>query len=205
MEVVARSGGSGWKPDVGAEWEVFDGRMGVGRRWHTATVHSGTICAVGGTESPDTVGVYDTSTKVWTELAGGGMSRERNWSASAVYKGKLYMVGGETEDEDETWRSVEVYDFATQQWSPPPTEMATARSFHGCVVCEDKLYVVGGGGAEGTVLDSVEVYDFATETWSILPAPMPQARTNIFNAGATQKQGLRGGWAWWGRRYRHCR
>jgi N-acetylneuraminic acid mutarotase len=123
-------------------------------------------------------------TKVWTELAGGGMSRERRSSVSAVHKDKLYVVGGENWPnwaERETLHSVEVYDFATQQWSLLPTEMATARRSHGAVVCKDKLYVVGGYDAELTVLGSVEVYDFATETWSILPAPMPQARADISN------------------------
>jgi N-acetylneuraminic acid mutarotase len=147
-------------------------------------MHGGTICAVGGDVSPDTVEVYNTATKVWSELAGGGMSRARKFSASTVYKGKLYMVGGWNEG---VLRCVEVYDFATQQWSPLPTEMATARSSHGAVVCKDKLYVVGGQDAEDTELASVEVYDFATETWSILPAPMPQARTEINNAVVQHK------------------
>lgn len=70
---------------------------------------------------------------------------------------------------------------------PPLTEMATARSSHGVVVCKDKLYVVGGKDAEGTVLDSVEVYDFASEAWGILPVPMPQARTSINNAVVQHK------------------
>jgi N-acetylneuraminic acid mutarotase len=55
------------------------------------------------------------------------------------------------------------------------------------VVCENKLYVVGGGDADGTAVASVEVYDFATETWSILPAPMPQGRTFINNAVVQHK------------------
>lgn len=71
--------------------------------------------------------------------------------------------------------------------APPLTEMATARSSHGVVVCKDKLYVVGGKDAEGTVLDSVEVYDFASEAWGILPVPMPQARTSINNAVVQHK------------------
>jgi N-acetylneuraminic acid mutarotase len=71
------------------------------------------------------------------------------------------------------------------------------------VVCEDKLYVVGGRDADGTVLDSVEVYDFGTETWSILPAPMPQARGFINKAAVVQHKskvyvvggyGREGGW-----------
>ena len=32
------NGGGGWKPDVEAEWEVVNGRLGVGRYAHTAAV-----------------------------------------------------------------------------------------------------------------------------------------------------------------------
>jgi hypothetical protein len=199
---VEEKGGSGsrkWKPDVEPEWEVLEGRMEVGRVAHTTVCGGGLICAVGGI-CADTVEVHDTAIRIWTALAGGGMSQARKYSVSTMHKGKLYVVGGENEAE-ETWRSVEVYDFATQQWSPLPTEMATARSEHGCVVCEDKLYVVGGRDEEDTILDSVEVYDFVTETWSILPAPMPKARTNISNAVVLHKGkvyvvggGSGGGW-----------
>jgi hypothetical protein len=53
------------------------------------------------------------------KMAGGGMSQRRLYSASAVYNGTLCVVGGRDPAEG-TLRSVEVYDFATQQWSPPP-------------------------------------------------------------------------------------
>jgi N-acetylneuraminic acid mutarotase len=186
LSAPGRGGGGGWKADVEAEWAVLEGRMAVGRHRHTAAMHGGTICAVGGELSTNTVEVYATSTPGWNELAGGVMLRAREHSASAVYKGKLYVVGGWNEAE-EALRSVEVYDFATQQWSLLPTEMTTARSSNGAVVCEDKLYLMGGWDAENTILDSVEVYDFATETWSILPVTMPQARASIRNAVVQHK------------------
>jgi N-acetylneuraminic acid mutarotase len=108
-----------------------------------------------------------------------------------VYTGKLYVVGGwDKMGGFETLRSVEVYDFATQQWSPL---QALDRDGHGAVVCENKLYVVGGADDDGTTLDSVGVCDFATETWSILPAPMPQARYFITNAVLQHK----GKVTWW--------
>eukprot|EP00729_Bicosta_minor_P010197 gene10197-25216_t len=110
--------------------------------------------------------VYDTTTKVWSEIGDGGMSQRLYGSASAVHNGKLYVIGGRTG----------MY-----------MKMATARSSHGVAVCKDKLYVVGGKDAEGTVLDSVEVYDFASEAWGILPVPMPQARTSINNAVVQHK------------------
>lgn len=95
--------------------EVVDGRMEVGRYAHTAAVHAGTICAVGGIDSTDTVEVYDTTTKVWSEIGDGGMSQRLYGSASAVHNGKLYVIGGRTGMYmSEALRSVEVYDFATQ-------------------------------------------------------------------------------------------
>jgi hypothetical protein len=51
----------------------------------------------------------------------------------------------------------------------------------GVVVCEDKLYVVGGRDAEGTDLDSVEVYDFATGA-SSLPPCRKHEHTSTINA-----------------------
>jgi N-acetylneuraminic acid mutarotase len=132
--------------------------------------------------------LYNTATNQWTDLPGGGMSQVRHYSASAVHKGKLYVVGSTNEDDMEATRSVDVYDdLATQHWSLLPTEMTTAREAHGVVVCEDKLYVVGGGNEEETHLDIVEVYDFATETWSLLPVPMPQARAMLNNAVVQHK------------------
>jgi N-acetylneuraminic acid mutarotase len=180
-------GSGGFLQDVEAEWELLEGGMEGRRSRHTAAVHGGMICAVGGQNTPDAVEVYDTATKVWSELAGGAMPRKRLYSASAMYKGKLYVVGG-FDAAERALRSVEVYDFATQQWSPLPTEMATARREHGCVVCENKLYVVGGKDAEDNKLGSVEVYDFATETWSILPAPiLAESHSKISNTVVEHK------------------
>jgi hypothetical protein len=169
------------KEDVEAQWELAPGRMEVGRWFHSAAVHGGTMCAVGGSISGGTVAVYDAAAQVWNELPGGGMARVRTGNSSAMYKDKLYVVGGYIASEVETLRSVEVYDFVSQQWSFLPTEMVTARSSSGAVVCEDKLYVVGGRDGNGNTIDSGEVYDFATKAWSILPAPMPHARTVIGN------------------------
>jgi hypothetical protein len=182
---IEKSGG--WKEDVEPVWEELNGRIETGRAGHTAVVHGSMICALCGDASPDTVEVYDTAAQVWNELDGGGMSEARRYSTSAVYKEKLYVVGGRNRAYEKL-RSVEVYDFATQQWSLLPTEMTTARSEHGAVVCKDKLYVVGGEGVEYTILASVDVYDFATETWSILPAPMPQPRAYI-NSAVVQHTG----------------
>jgi N-acetylneuraminic acid mutarotase len=180
-------GDGGLMEEKEAEWEVLPSRMEDMRLGHTAVVHGSMICAVGGHLSSDTVEVYDIATQQW-KLCGGSMPRgERIGSASAVHKGKLYVVGGGS-GPDMMWNSVDVYDFATGTWSTMSTETRTARIGHAVVVCEDKLYVVGGEAADDSVSDSVEVYDFAAETWSILPATMPQGRSDITNGVVVHKR-----------------
>jgi N-acetylneuraminic acid mutarotase len=179
--------------DVETAWELLPVRLNEARMVHTAAVRGTMICIVGGGISANTAEVYDTATQQIQMLRcvtgkPTQMSRNRVDCASAVHKGALYVVGGYVASEDETLRSVEVYDFATQQWSLLPTEMGTARHLHGVVVCEDKLYVVGGMDEDNAYLDTVEVYDFVNEVWSILSVPMPQPRAYITN-GVVQHKG----------------
>jgi N-acetylneuraminic acid mutarotase len=170
--------------DGEATWEVVPGRLGTRRQDHTAVVHGGTICAVGGAFSLDAVEAYDITTQEWHKLAGGSMSEPRKLSTAAVYKGKLYVVGGQHDGRNGMLRSVEVYNFATQQWSLLPTELSVGRCGHGAVVCEDKLYIIGGegamwmhgGNATRNHLTCVEVYDFVSSTWSVLTTTLPQIR-----------------------------
>jgi N-acetylneuraminic acid mutarotase len=58
----------------------------------------------------------------------------------------------------------------------------TPRWFHSAAVVDDKIYVIGGAGADNLPLASVEVYDPTTGTWGEC-ASMPTARAG-FGASA---------------------
>jgi N-acetylneuraminic acid mutarotase len=53
--------------------------------------------------------------------------------------------------------------------------MTVARSMHGCVALDGKLYAVGGAGATHHALDTAEVYDPQADGWQPL-AKMSTAR-----------------------------
>jgi len=77
----------------------------------------------------------------------------------------IYVVGGS--GEGVTLSTVQLYDPQNASWTQL-AGMTDARSMHGCVALEGKLYAVGGCDAEGEALDTAEVYDPQTDGWQPL-------------------------------------
>jgi N-acetylneuraminic acid mutarotase len=84
----------------------------------------------------------------------------------------IYLVGGE--GEGGRFSTVQLYDPQNASLKQLAS-MTDARSSHGCVALEGKLYAVGGWDAEGEELDTAEVYDPQTDGWQPL-AKMTTAR-----------------------------
>ena len=70
--------------------------------------------------------------------------------------------------------TTELYDPQAASWTQR-AGMTVARTWHGCVALDGKLYAVGGRGADGQALDTAEVYDPQTDGWQPL-AKMSTAR-----------------------------
>ena len=100
------------------------------------------------------------------------MMAARRSHAVAVLNGKLYAVGGESEDR-RPLSSVERYAPGTNAWEAVGP-MAAARVAHAVAVLDDKVYSVGGAGDDGH-LSSVERYDPVTNAWEAM-APTATAR-----------------------------
>ncbi|MDP2054231.1 MAG: kelch repeat-containing protein, partial [Acidobacteriota bacterium] len=96
--------------------------------------------------------------------------------------GLLYVIGG-TRQCSVDLASGEVYDLATDSWSPI-APMTTPRANFGIAAVNGRLFVFGGlyPSNGGVTLASVESYDPQTDTWTVL-APMPQPRRAMM-AGA---------------------
>ena len=87
--------------------------------------------------------------------------------------GKLYLAGGLDDSGGFPTTNVEVYDPATNAWTPA-SPMPTGRSDATGTVIDGLLYVLGGSRGEQPAA-TVDVYDPRTRTWQAKPA-MPTPR-----------------------------
>jgi N-acetylneuraminic acid mutarotase len=102
---------------------------------------------------------YDPATDQWG-AAKAPMLNPRSAGASGTYKGKIYVAGGEERSGgpwQRTFRAVEAYDPATNQWSMLPDMVFPRHGLAGDIL-NGKLHLVSGdaasGGAPGTHIDS---------------------------------------------------
>ena len=110
---------------------------------------------------------------VWNMKA--NMPTERKDAGAASCFGKIYVIGGRTEDENYIDTNEE-YDPATDTWAvraPMPTAREKPAIIAGLGVPGTRIYAIGGW--EGSVSNKNEEYDPITNTWRTR-APMPTAR-----------------------------
>lgn len=93
----------------------------------------------------------------------GSCPKPRASSSSAVYQDKLYVFGGQDDDNgklDDLW----CFDIATQQWQRIQIEDGAlrppGRSGHRAVVYGNKMYIFGGILELTKELNDMLVYDF---------------------------------------------
>ena len=93
----------------------------------------------------------------------------RRYIGSAIYKGKIYVMGGSAarpgEPKMRYFDNVQIYDIANNRWSRGQ-RMPTARDCK-VVLWAGKIYAVGG--YDGRALSAFEVYDIETDTWEVYP------------------------------------
>jgi len=147
------------------------------------------------------VHIYNPALQHW--FTGRPIPKGRRRGAAAVveYKGKLYVVGGNTLGHFGGAVSyLDVYDPVFDSWTALPNA-PRARDHLSASVIEDKLYVVAGrqsggiGGLLKPLIGEVDVYDFTTETWTTLPTSsnLPSLRAGATTAVIDQKIHLIGG------------
>jgi len=103
------------------------------------------------------------------------MQVARSGLGVAVVNGKIYAIGGSTENG--LVGINEEYDPETNTWTykkPMPTPRANFR----LEVVQNKIYCLGGDTDNATKTLANEVYDPATDTWEIR-APMPTLRDSF--------------------------
>src|SRR5204863_5308865 len=121
--------------------------------------------------------VYDPALNTWAALTPSSLGRA--YADAAVINGKLYVVGGCTNNSDCSFvtNALEVYDPGTNAWSTL-APMPTRRLDPAVGVMHGKPYVVGGkrGALSGyPLITTTELYEASAAGWAALPA-MPTGR-----------------------------
>ena len=131
---------------------------------------------------------YDPATDQWG-LVKAKMPTERSGGAWAVYKGRIYVAGGEHQDNYllAAFRALEAFDPATNSWEELPKMPMPRHGLAGAVV-GDRLYFASGdiqsAGITGmrVVTDSHDIFAFGQQySTAALPHVMAtdQERTSV--------------------------
>jgi len=153
-----------------------------------AVAHEGIIYLVGGIQNGHIDGqvrwldAFNPETGTWEQLA--DAPRNQDHFQVAVVDGKLYAAGGRRTSQatgavfELTIPEVDVYDFATNTWTPlPPSgDLPTERAGTTTVSVGGHLLVLGGeSGSQEPAHAEVEAFNPETGTWQSL-APMNTGR-----------------------------
>ena len=98
------------------------------------------------------------------------MPEARSHHTAAVVDGKIYVLGGEIDDDEGepvATDRVDVYDPAADSWQQMAA-MPAARDSHAAAVLDGKIYVTGGIFDSSGVSDALEAYDPVANTWTKL-------------------------------------
>lgn len=127
----------------------------------------------------------------------------RSHSATAAYRGRIYVFGGGGPD-FQSLNSAEVYDPQRDVWSRGK-DMPTIRSGAVAVVLDDRIYVIGGGvkrpDGKFEFFKLVEIYDPKRDTWTggpdmLMPHDYPASvvmNGSIYVLGGHHPEATKGG------------
>lgn len=164
-----------------------------------AVYYQGLIWVIGAFDTNDfpnetpasNIWMFDPVNEIWIEGPEIPENRRRGSAGLVEYRGKFYIVGGNTDGHDGGYVNYfDSYDPETGEWTVLD-DAPRARDHFFAATIGNKLYAVSGrqsGGPEGTfapVLPEVDVYDFNSQTWSTLPdsldLPTPRAAAVVNN------------------------
>jgi MBG domain-containing protein/Big-like domain-containing protein/Kelch motif protein/galactose oxidase-like protein len=142
--------------------------LGTARTDHSAIALSdGRVLVIGGRDQNGaltSLEIYDPLTGSFT--SGPSMTTPRSGhTATILSDGKILIAGGDAAG------SAEIYNPATQSFSPIAATMAMARKFHSAILTSSgQVLIVGGVNAQNAVLNTAEVYDPASQSFYLPPS-----------------------------------
>ncbi len=158
------------------------GSFGEARGFHTATILANAmVVMIGGapalplTSALSSVEIHDPAVGKWLTQSASPNTLRYDHTATLLTNGKVLIAGGR--DSTGALRSAEIYDPATDTWTPT-ADMNIARGDHTATLLRNgKVLVTGGSSSSGT-LDTAEVYDPSTSAWTLTSNIMPNKRAD---------------------------
>jgi hypothetical protein len=151
-----------------------------------ALLPDGQVLVAGGfAETRGTLGTaerYDPAANTWSVTRGAMNDRRELFTATPLTDGRVLLVGGLSLKKRETLTTAEVYDPATDAFTPTADGMQIDRFEHAAVrLADGRVLVVGGKswkvGQPDHPLASAEIYDPATGRFRLVGGAMRQARS----------------------------
>ena len=167
-------------PQTDTWTQKSDMPFAIGSSGVAGAVIENTIYLMGFSESDSiptstTVMAYDAISESWTQKT--DMLTPRGMLAACVIDGKIYAIGGTTENwETVFYKHVEVYDLVTNAWTRK-ADMLTGRWGLATVVADGLIYAIGGRSGS-TSCSKNEAYNPVTDTW-VSKSSMQQKRTGL--------------------------
>ncbi len=121
--------------------------------------------------------VFDPSSKKWDKLTDSPHARDH--FQAAIVGQKLYVAGGrksqaKTEEVFQlTIGEVDIFDFATQQWTTLPSDKNITTQRAGCTAIAqgNRILIIGGeSGTQEAAHNQCEAFNTQTKAWEILPS-----------------------------------
>ncbi|MFZ2063180.1 MAG: kelch repeat-containing protein, partial [Candidatus Binatus sp.] len=165
------------------------GTMGTPRMGFTATeLNNGKVLVAGGLDNHDnvldTAELYDPATRKFTTVGNTMGDRRMFQTATLLLSGKVLIAGGATNLSGDTTNSADIYDPASNSFTPATFPMDHQRAAHTATLFTSgpmagKVLIAGGvGGSSFFFKDSsAELYDPVSQQFVLLSSFMNEPRS----------------------------
>ncbi len=134
----------------------------------------GRLLLAGGSDRSLATELYEPDSDTWS-AAGFLTEPRKGHTATLLPDGRVLIVGGRIAGAlGTTGRTAELWDAASQSWTPTEP-MSAARRGHAATLLPDGRVLVTGG-VEATTLPRAEIYDPVNQVWSEVPGMLAQRR-----------------------------
>jgi hypothetical protein len=126
--------------------------------------------------------LYDPATQSFLPLSGGTppamVTPRGGHTATLLMTGEVLLAGG-YDATDQTLGTAELYDPASNTFTPVAASLTTARNSHTATLLPNgRVLIAGGASSAGTLLASAEIFDPVAGTFTGISATMHTARAS---------------------------